>query len=74
MQLNSIYILSLICIIGVLVTKSNSQTCSAPQKGIYMSYNALSKRDTIPNLFREVTKTLNTYNDSFTNSTTKKTY
>ena len=42
----------IIAIVSILVTVSVSQKCEAPQKGIYMSYNTLSKRDTLTNLFK----------------------
>ena len=53
---------------------AESQSCPAPQKGVYMSFDAISKRDTMTNLFKEVTATLDKYSDSFTNSSTGTTY
>lgn len=39
--------------------------CTDPQKGFYMSYDAISKKDTMQNLFSEVSGKLSTYNYTY---------
>ena len=50
------------------------QTCLEPQKAFYMSYNAMSKRDTLPNLFETINSKIPTYNASYTSQNNSHTY
>ena len=66
---------AILALVALLVSPALSDLqCPDPQKGIYMSYNALSKRDTIPNLFTTINAKIPLYNDSYTNTTTSKVY
>lgn len=41
------------------------QTCTAPQKGLYMSYNAMSKKDTLSNMFKDTNTKIPTFNSTW---------
>jgi hypothetical protein len=56
------YVILLLCIVSIV--KSDIH-CEAPQKAFYMSYNAQSKKDTIPVLFTEINKKMSFYNYSY---------
>jgi hypothetical protein len=43
-----------------------SQYCTAPQKALFISFNSMSKRDTLPNLFKDVNTKLPKYNKTAT--------
>lgn len=54
-------------------------TCSAqlkcePQKGFFMSYNAMSKRDTLPDMFGLINQKIPKYNCSWTEFKSAKNY
>lgn len=42
--------------------------CPEPQKGVYMSYNAISKQDTLPLMFTEINTLIPRFNDTYNNT------
>ena len=59
---------------AILLRDIQSQECTVPQKGYYMSYNALSKRDTIGQMFEDINAKMPSYNVSYTNATQNVSY
>lgn len=57
------YLIFLLLIIAIINTV-NTQKCKLPQKALFMSYNAMSKRDTIANMFDEINSIMEKFNDS----------
>lgn len=61
--------LCFLALILILAPQTNSQFCKDPQKGIFMSFNAMSKMDTLPNLFRLIDTKLSKFNGSIVKDT-----
>lgn len=60
------YFFSVILFAMIFISPTlGEQHCLEPQKGLYLSYNAQSKRDTIPGLFVEVDAKINRYNYTY---------
>ena len=70
-KVSTLFILSILVLAWRCQTE---QTCLEPQKGFFMSYNAMSKRDTLPNLFDTINTKIPKYDDTYTNTSTQKTY
>lgn len=58
-------ILSVLMILLCVAPAMCDLQCADPQKGFYMSYNALSKKDTMQNLFTEIDGKILTYNTTY---------
>lgn len=65
------YVLVLIFMTSCTSFLTADPKCSAPQKGVFFSYNALSKRDTMPDVFKEINKNAKTYNSFYNNGTSQ---
>lgn len=53
-------------VLSVLIGSSKADMhCTDPQKGFYMSYNALSKRDTMTDLFILINSKMSKYNFTY---------
>ena len=66
-KLNIIVLLSVLLLVWDCQAE---QTCLEPQKGFFMSYNAMSKRDTLANLFDTINSKIGKYDDTYTNAST----
>ncbi len=58
-------ILPIVLVVLCLQSGFAEQHCLDPQKGLYLSYNAQSKRDTIPGLFNEIDAKIGRYNYTY---------
>jgi hypothetical protein len=52
--------------LSLLLVAALSIVCIEPQKTFYMSFPALSKRDSLVNLFLELDKNISTYENTYT--------
>lgn len=59
------YIFSGLLLFLCLTQVASDLHCLDPQKGYYMSYNALSKKDTLPTLFTSINSKMTTYNQTY---------
>ena len=57
--------LLLLVLLGIFLQSALVRSDCEAQKGFFMSYKAMSKRDTIQNLFTEVNKLVSTYNSTY---------
>lgn len=60
----------ILLVVTLLSLVSVSQKCQFPQKGLFLSYNALSKRDTIANMFTEINGKIEKFNDAYSENST----
>jgi hypothetical protein len=61
--------LCLFPIIFLLAQQINSQFCKDPQKGIFMSYQTMSKMETLSDLFRLINTKLPKFNEAIVKDT-----
>lgn len=70
-QDTNIVAITLKCIVIItLLNISMSEVCELPQKYTYLSYKSLSKRDTLPDMFTELYKSLPRYETTYTDEHT----
>jgi hypothetical protein len=50
----------------MLIAIALSDICTAPQKQFYLSYNAISNRDYLTNMFENISQAYPTYNMNYT--------
>lgn len=59
------YICQLLLLVLCLTQVTSDLYCHEPQKGYYMSYNTLSKKDTMPTLFNLLNTKATYYNRTY---------
>lgn len=59
--------LSRCLLLSVLPLILMAELCVNPQKSLYMSFQALSKRDSIPSVFAEISTSVPKYNATYSN-------
>lgn len=57
--------LSVLAFVCLVAQAAADMHCTEPQKAFYLSYNAISKRDTMEGLFKEVDSKMNKFNYTY---------
>ena len=70
----NILLITLLAVLAISAIALKVNSCSDPQKTAYLSFNFLSKRDTMSNLFNETNAEIIKYDFFYTDPTTRKGY
>lgn len=61
--------MKILLLLLLAVTVTHCTLCAEPQRSFYMSFQALSKRDTLENLFQELSPNMSVMENNYTDST-----